>query len=95
MDFQELVQSEITMPIAELCETMLEEGEMEQHAFFEGLLPLLTEPDREEMVLAAVIELSKCAFLGFNYSPIVAMKIDQLLERSINLAYTMSADGIN
>ncbi|MBT3624606.1 MAG: hypothetical protein HON77_19635 [Gammaproteobacteria bacterium] len=95
MDFQQLVRNEITMPIVELCETMLEEGEMEQHAFFQGLLPLLAEPDREEMVLAAVIELSKCAFLGFNYSPLVAMRIDQLLERSIDLAHTMSADGMN
>jgi hypothetical protein len=42
-----------------------------------------------------VIELSKCAFLGFEYSPLVALQIDQLLERSIDLAHTMSADGIN
>ena len=47
------------------------------------------------MVLAAVIELSKCAFLGFQFSPVVALQIDQLLERSIDLAHTMSANDIN
>jgi hypothetical protein len=95
MDFHELVQKEITMPIVSLCETLVEEGEMEQHTFFAGLLPLLAEPEREEMVLAAVIELSKCAFLGFSFSPDVAMRIDHLLERSIDLAHTMSADSKN
>ena len=95
MDFQELVNEEITLPIVALCQVLVEEGEMDQHAFFTGLLPLLAEPEREEMVLAAVIELSKCAFLGFQFSPSVALQIDQLLERSIDLAHTMSANGLN
>ena len=95
MDFSEMVYSEITQPIEMLCEVLYEEGELHQHAFFTALLPLLAEPEREEMVLAAVIELSKCAFLGFEYSPLVAYQIDQLLARSIDLAHTMSADGIN
>lgn len=95
MDFQTLVYDEITLPIVTLCQTLMEEGEMDQHNFFAGLLPLLAEPEREEMVLAAVIELSKCAFLGFQFSPLVALQIDQLLERSIDLAHTMSASDIN
>ena len=95
MDFQEIVKNEITQPIVALCELLVDEGEMEQHAFFAGLLPLLLDPEREEMVLAAVIELSKCAFLGFQYSDSVALQIDSLLERSIDLAHTMSADVLN
>ncbi len=95
MDFQEIVYNELTQPVVALCEMLVEEGQMDQHAFFAGLLPLLAEPEREEMVLAAVIELSKCAFLGFQFSPPVALHIDQLLERSIDLAHTMSADGMN
>jgi len=95
MDFQEIVYNELTLPILALCEVMVEEGQMDQHAFFASLLPLLAEPEREEMVLAAVIELSKCAFLGFQFSPSVALQIDQLLERSIDLAHTMSANEIN
>ncbi len=78
-----------------LGQTLVEEGEVDQHSVFAGLLPLLAEPEREEMVLAAVIELSKCAFLGFQFSPVVALQIDQLLERSIDLAHTMSANDIN
>ena len=44
MDFQELVYEEITLPIVALCQILVEEGEMDQHAFFAGLLPLLAEP---------------------------------------------------
>ncbi len=95
MEFNEIVNTDITQPLVTLCEVLCEEGEGEQHAFFAGLLPLLVEPAREEMVLAAVIELSKCVFLGFQFSPTAALLIDQLLERSINLAHTMSASGMN
>ena len=34
MDFQELVNEEITLPIVALCQVLVEEGEMDQHAFF-------------------------------------------------------------
>ena len=95
MDFQEIVYNELTLPIVALCELLVEEDQLDQHTFFSGLLPLLADPEREEMVLAAVIELSKCAFLGFQFSPCAALLIDQLLERSIDLAHTMSADGMN
>lgn len=95
MEFSEVVYRELTQPIEMLCEVLRQEGEVDQYEYFTALLPLLAEPEREEMVLAAVIELSKCAFLGFEYSPLVALQIDQLLERSIDLAHTMSADGIN
>lgn len=95
MDFSEIVYRELTQPIEMLCQVLHQEGESDQYEFFTGLLPLLAEPEREEMVLAAVIELSKCAFLGFEYSPLVALQIDQLLARSIDLAHTMSADGMN
>jgi hypothetical protein len=56
---------------------------------------MLQDSDNEEMVLAAVIELSRCAFLGFNFSPAASLKIDQLLERAIDLAHTMSASNLN
>jgi len=40
-----------------------------------------------------VIELSKCAFLGFMYSFEASSQIDALLERAINLSHTMSAEA--
>ncbi len=95
MDFQEIVCNELTLPIVALCEILVEEDEMEQYVFFAGLLPLLSEPEREEKVLAAVMELSKCAFLGFEFSPVVASLVDGLLARSIELAHTMSATELN
>jgi hypothetical protein len=93
--FHEKVYNDVTAPIIELCALLMEEDELEQHAFFSGLLPLLAEPIQEEQVLAAVIELSRCAFLGFQYSPMAALQIDQLLAQSIDLAHTMSAQGMH
>ena len=44
-----------------LCEILIEEGQLDQHAFFAGLLPLLAEPVREEMVPARLQSMSTLA----------------------------------
>ena len=95
MNFDEIVYNELTLPSDALCETLSEEEQMQQYAFFSFFLPLLAEPDQEAMVLAAVIEFSKCAILGFQFSPAAALQIDQLLLRNIDLAHTMSANHTN
>ena len=95
MEFGDVVNSELTLPILNLCKLLASEKRYEEYTYFAGLLPLLSEPEREDLILAAVLELSKCAFLGFEYSSEAACQIDQLLERSINLAHTMSAEGRN
>lgn len=89
--FAEIVRLELTVPLMELLELFSGEGADAEFAWFSGVLNMLAEPENEEMVLAAVIELSKCAFLGFVYSPAAAEKIDALLERAITLSHTMSA----
>lgn len=89
--FEETVQTELVTPMMELLELFTQEGADAEFAWFSGVLTMLGEPGDEEAVLAAVIELSKCAFLGFVYSPPAAEKIDSLLERAITLSHTMSA----
>ena len=56
---------------------------------------MLVDPSDEPMILAATIELSKCAFLGFIYSQPAQIKIDRLLENAIDIAHTMSASDLN
>ncbi len=56
---------------------------------------MLRDPSDEPMILAATIELSRCAFLGFVYSREAQTRIDKILEDAIDIAYTMSASDVN
>lgn len=94
-DFSDIVEKELAEPILALCQLFADEKAHDEYIFFSGLLNMLSDPGDEEMILAAVIELSKCAFLGFSYSIEAQVRIDQLLERAIDLSHTMSASGLN
>ncbi|XOV88462.1 MAG: hypothetical protein ACFHX7_00950 [Pseudomonadota bacterium] len=89
--FADVVKHEIITPLLDLCQQLSDEGATAEFAFFSGLLVMLSNPEDEVQVLQAVIELSRCAFLGFTYSPEAAAMIDSLLERAITLSHTMSA----
>ena len=93
--FAEIVETDLAQPVKELCDLFAEENATDELTFFSGILNMLADGDDEAMVLAATIELSRCAFLGFDYSIEAKVRIDQLLERAINLAHTMSATGEN
>ena len=94
-DFSEIINERLTRPIGDLCELFAEEKAFEEYSFFSGILSMLADPSDEPMILAATIELSKCAFLGFIYSQAAQIKIDQLLEDAIDIAHTMSASDLN
>ncbi len=89
--FADVVQHELITPLLALCQQLSEEGATAEFAFFSNLLMMLGDPETESQVLEAVIELSRCAFLGFTYSPEAAAMIDAILERAITLSHTMSA----
>ncbi|MGB1757469.1 MAG: hypothetical protein ACPHHQ_11810 [Pseudomonadales bacterium] len=78
--FAETVTRDVVEPLKELCELLSEEAAYAEFAWFSA-------------VLTAVIELSKCAFLGFFFSHEAAEKIDGILERAITLSHTMSASS--
>ena len=94
-DFSEIINERLTKPIGDLCELFAEEKAFEEYSFFSGILSMLSDPSDEPMILAAAIELSKCAFLGFIYSQPAQIKIDRLLEDAIDIAHTMSASDLN
>jgi len=91
LDFADAVRQEIVQPLETLCELLSDESCYAEFAWFSNVLGMLQTPEDEASVLAAVIELSHCAFLGFIFSPEAAGQIDSLLERAINLSHTMSA----
>mgnify|MGYP001166693169 CR=1 FL=1 len=94
-DFSEIINERMTRPIGDLCELFAEEKAFEEYSFFAGILSMLADPSDEPMILAATIELSKCAFLGFVYSEAAQVRIDRILEDAIDIAHTMSASDLN
>ena len=94
--FAAVVTVELVQPLTDLCAQFESEQAHPEFAFFSNLLFHLRDPNDEAQVLYAVLELSKCAFLGFSYSDEAKLQIDALLERAITLSHTMSAsDTLN
>lgn len=91
--FASVVTEEIVEPLKDLCEYFSEEESQNEFAFFANVLFMLRDPGNEIAVLEAVIELSKCAFVGLVFTPVAQVKIDSILERAITLSHTMSAPG--
>jgi hypothetical protein len=89
--FAAIIDTELRVPLQALCDLFAEEGAMTEFAYFANLLFMLSDPEDEVQVLATVIELSKCAFIGLSYSSEALAQIDSLLARAIDLAHTMSA----
>ncbi len=89
--FGAVVTKEVAEPLKALCDFFAEEGSHNEFAFFANVLFMLRDPENEVAVLEAVIELSKCAFVGLSFSPVAQIQIDSILERAITLSHTMSA----
>ena len=94
VEFTEAVNTQIKEPLEELCAALMDEGEMEQFVFFSGVLEMLRDPAEQTSVIAASIELSRCAFLGFHYSPSIQTKVNLVLDQAIALSTTMSSDAL-
>ena len=92
-DFADVVVTEIREPLQAVCKILADESNHVAYAFFANLLFGLDDPSDEAAVIMTVIELSKCAFLGFEYTATQQEAINELLDRAIAVSTTMSADG--
>lgn len=90
-DFADVVTTEVIEPMQVVCKVLADDNNHAAFAFFSNLLFQLDDPNNEALVLATVIELSRCAFLGFEYSFEAQVAINDLLDRSIAMSHTMSA----
>ena len=90
--FASVIDFEIVQPMRDLCELLADEERVDELNFFSNLLVMLKEPADEARVLAAVFELSTCAFIGFSYSPVAQASVESILDRAIVIAHTMSAE---
>ena len=91
--FDQIVRDEIHAPLMRLCEQLASEGAAHEHLFFEQIVTMLSPPRSEVSVLEAVFELSRCAFIDFDYSPEATEQINQILDQAIALSEVMSADS--
>jgi hypothetical protein len=75
-----------------LCELTEDEEENAQHGFFSRILHAIEAGDDSGDLAGAFMELSTAAFLGFRYSPTVAMVLDRALEKAQLLAQSLALD---
>ena len=91
MDFADFVRSNFKEPLESLREALMNAGEMEQYLFFSGIVDMSYEPGDEFSVIAASIKLSRCSFLGFQYSPAIQAQVNQILDQAITISAPMSS----
>jgi hypothetical protein len=91
-EFAQHVISDIIQPIRELLVQFEAANSDEEYIYFSTVVDLISDPSNEADVIAAVIELSNCAFLGFYYPDYIQEKINKILDDSILIAHAMSAD---
>ncbi len=92
MTFEEAVETQFVVPLLALLDTFSAEHADEEYAFFAGVLAMVEDKSSEVEMLGAIFELSRCAFLGFAYSPVAQSQINSLLDYWIEAAHTMSAE---
>ncbi|HAY47181.1 MAG TPA: hypothetical protein DCY55_13005 [Gammaproteobacteria bacterium] len=92
MTFEETVETQFVQPVQALLQAFAKEGAEAEHQYFSGVLSIVEDKTSEAQMLAAIIELSRCAFLGFYYSEATQGQINDLLDYWIDVAHTMSAD---
>ena len=87
MDFADVVRSEFREPLRSTDECR---GDGAAPVFL-GIVDMLCEPGDEFSVIAASIELSRCSFLGFQYSPAIQAQGNQILDQAITISAPMSS----
>ena len=93
MTFEEMVETQFVNPIQVLLQAFSKEGADAEHEYFSGVLSIVEDKSSEAQMLAAIIELSRCAFLGFYYTDSAQSQINDLLDYWIEVSHTMSADS--
>ena len=91
MNFEEMVESQFIEPLQALLKLFGDEGAVDEIVYFSGVLNMVEDTSSQEQMLAAIFELSRCAFLGFEYTAEANARINQLLDYWIEVSHTMSS----
>jgi len=85
-------KDEIAPLVEDLCALAEAEGRADQRRFFGRVLAALAGAAHPDDLAGPFMELSTSAFLGFAYSPPVALLLDRVLERAQHLSESLSLD---
>ena len=91
MNFEEIVESQFIEPLQALLKLFGDEGAVNEIVYFSGVLNMVEDTSSQEQMLGAIFELSRCAFLGFEYTAEANARINQLLDYWIDVSHTMSS----
>lgn len=94
MDFSDAVVAQIKNPLDALCADLMKAGELDQYLFFNGVSEMIGDASDEGAVMMGCIELGRCAFLGFTFTPDVELQVTRILDHAIDLSSIMSADSM-
>jgi len=89
----ELARRELVPLLGSLCEVAQADGAKDQEAFFARVQQMIEVSAEAEDLAGPMMELSTSAFLGFEYSPVAAILLDEVLAISQTIAATLSAPG--
>jgi len=84
-------RAEMAPLLRSLCDLVEAEGERDQHGFFAGILQGIENARDPEDLADPFMALSTSAFLGFDYGPLTALLLDQVLVAAQRLTMTLSA----
>ena len=85
-------QSDLAPLLLAICRLVEEEQEPEQLRYFSSLLRSIEGVSNPIDLADPMMELSMSAFLGFRFSPSVAMLLDRLLCQAQQLTEVLSLD---
>ena len=92
LNLVEQIRQRLAPQLQTLVTTLTERGELSSAAFFGSLLQRLAVARSEEDLLEFTFELSSCAFVGLDYSPLSAQDVDAFLASAEQIAHAMTAD---
>lgn len=88
----EYAQEQLLPLLEALRQSVAEEGKADQEAFFGRIHAGMARADDAVDLAEPFMELSASAFMGFDFSPPVAMLLDQLLVYASQLSEVLSLD---
>jgi len=92
-DAASVAKGELLPLLTNLCSLARQDGRREQEIFFGRIRSAIEHSRDPEDLAAPFMELSTCAFLGFDYSLSAQLLIDRILEAAQRLSLTLSAGG--
>ena len=85
-------KNELSPLLFSLCELAETEGARDQTQFFRAILDGIDRSVHSDHLADPFMQLSMSAFMGFSFSPHVAMLLDLVLERAQRLSEALSND---